>query len=264
LALRCRGTTAFSCNFTLQGLIADMKERHPYLVELEDVAKSKGTHIHEVFQGDQIGRFKVLAPSRQRYIDLIPDFEKTPTSYKAEAGTPQVGLIKSLVESAKKWLDERWDVETLSDNPQPPTSASNESCVVQYGTLEQGKTVLLTADVGPVGLTEAASYAAQLQLDRPEFVQMPHHGSRHNVTPKVLDAWLGTRVPQGTHIGLSFCSIGANKPDYPRGQVKNAFIRRGYRVFANRSKMISHYSGSGHGGLVPAEAEKFDNKVEAP
>lgn len=253
----------FHGNFTMQGLIDDMKERHPYLVELEALATAKGTQIHEVFQGTAIGSFTVLAPSRQRYIDLIPDFDKTPTSYKVEDETQKTGLFKSLVEAAKKWLEEEWDVETLADNPQPPTSASNESCVVQYATLKEGRSVLLTADVGPVGLNEAADYAATLGLARPSFVQIPHHGSRHNVTPYVLDRWLGPRKAKGTEVGTAYCSIGANKTEYPRGQVKNAFIRRGYKVYVNRSKMISHSSGGGHPGLVALTPEPFDNTVEA-
>ncbi|MGV8713059.1 MAG: ComEC/Rec2 family competence protein [Nitrosomonas sp.] len=253
----------FHGNFTLQGLIDDMKERHPYLVELESLAQAKGTLIHEAFQGAQIGKFTVIAPSRDRYIKLIPDFEKTPNSYKEESKETTHGLLKSFVEAAKKWLDEKWDVETLSDYPQPPTSASNESCIVQYATLEEGKTALLTADVGPAGLNEAADYAAALGLTYPKFVQIPHHGSRHNVTPAILDRWLGPRKVQGTVVGTAFCSIGANKPEYPRGQVKNAFIRRGYKVYANRSAMISHYSGSGHLGLVPLVPEAFETKIEA-
>jgi len=253
----------FHGRFTLQGLIDDMKGRHPYLVELEALALEKGTQIHEVFQGASIGSFTVLAPARERYIGLIPDFEKTPTSYKNEAETQKYGLFKSLVEAAKNWLEEKWDVETLSSNPQPPTTASNESCVVQYATLEEGKSVLLTADVGPVGLNEAADYASMLGLARPTFVQMPHHGSRHNVTPEVLDRWLGPGKTQGIEVGTAFCSIGAKKSEYPRGQAKNAFIRRGYKVFVNRVSMISHFSGSGHPGLVALTPESFDYTVEA-
>jgi len=252
----------FHSNFTLQGLIDEMKERHSYLVELEQIALEKGTLIHEVFQGAHIGEFKVLAPSRDRYIALIPDFEKTPTSYKTEATDSSYGLLKAIAETMKKWLDEKWDVETLSENPQPPTSASNESCVVQYATLD-GRGVLLTADVGPAGLSEAADYAATLGLSTPRFVQVPHHGSRHNVTPTVLDRWLGQRKAPGTVVGTAFCSIGANKPEYPRGQVKNAFIRRGFEVFANRTQMISHSLGGGHSGLTALQPEAFDNQVEA-
>lgn len=252
----------FHGNFTLEGIIKDIKDRHSYLVELEELANLQRTQIHDVFQGAKIGRFTVLAPSRERYIKLIPDFEKTPISY-AENTTQAAGLLKTLLEKAKKWLDEKWDVETLSDNPQPPTSASNESCVVQYATLEEGKNILLTADVGPAGLTESANFAASLGLPRPTFVQIPHHGSRHNVTPILLDAWLGPRKAIGTEVGIAYCSIGAKKTDYPRGQVKNAFIRRGYKVYANRTQTITHFSGAGHPGGVPLDPEPFDDKVEA-
>jgi beta-lactamase superfamily II metal-dependent hydrolase len=250
----------FHGNFTLEGLIDDIKARHPYLVELEKLANKKGTRIHEVFQGDKIGKFTVLAPTRERYINSIPDFGKTPTRYTTEAADKQsFGLLRSLAESAKKWLEEKWNVETLAKNT--VTSASNESCVVQYALLG-GKGVLLTADVGPIGLTEAADFGNQLGIAMPTFVQMPHHGSRHNVTPEVLDRWLGPIQPQGTEIGRSFCSVGSNKEDYPRGQVKNAFIRRGFKVYTTRTKWLSHYGGEGHPNTIPATPEEFASKVE--
>jgi hypothetical protein len=56
----------FDGNFTLQGLIDEVKERHPYLVELEKLANTQGTAVHEVFQGAMIGRFTVLASTSQR------------------------------------------------------------------------------------------------------------------------------------------------------------------------------------------------------
>lgn len=249
----------FHGNFTLQGLIDNIKERHPYLVELERLAVAKGTHIHEVFQGAQIGAFTVLAPARDRYINSIPDFGKTPERYTTGAEDSRgFGLLRSFVEGAKKLL-ENWDIETLASNTE--TSASNESCVVQYAVLGD-KGVLLTADVGPIGLAEAADFGAQLGFNRPKFVQVPHHGSRHNVTPAVLNAWLGPKQPQGTEIGAAFCSVGSNKHDYPRAQVTNAFMRRGFKVYSTRTKWISHYNGPGHPGTVLAVAEEFANEVE--
>lgn len=250
----------FHGNFTLQGLIDDIKGRHPYLVELERLAIKKGTQIHEVFQGAKIGAFTVLAPTRNRYVNSIPDFGKTPDRYTSAAdGLQSLGLLKAIAEAAKKWLEEKWDWETLPENAE--TSASNESCVVQYGLLD-GNGVLLTADVGSIGLTEAGNFGAQLRYDRPKFVQVPHHGSRHNVTPKVLDMWLGPKQPQGTEVGTAFCSVGSNKEDYPRGQVKNAFMRRGFKVFSTRTTWLSHFSGNGHPNAVPAVAEEFANRVE--
>ena len=246
----------FHGNWTLQGLIDDIKERHPYLVDLERIANMKGTVIHEVFQGDRIGQFTVLAPSRERYINSIHEFSKTPTSYATEASG--LGGMWNAVKAAAQKLFENWDIETLAENTQ--TSASNESCVVQYAVLN-GKGVLLTADVGPIGLAEAGKYGALLGLNRPKFVQVPHHGSRHNVTPSVLDMWLGPKVKQGTEVGTAYCSVGANKDDYPRAQVTNAFIRRGFKVYSTRSKSLSHSAGGGH-GWVPATPEEFQTEVE--
>lgn len=249
----------FHGRFTLQGLIDDIKEMHPYLVELEELANEKGTVIHEVFQGTKIGEFTVLAPKKERYINSIPDFGKTPKRYTTESADARAGgFLRYLAEAAKKKLED-WDIETLATSAE--TSASNESCVVQYAVLgDEG--VLLTADVGPIGLTEAAVYAAGLDLRMPKFVQVPHHGSRHNVTPTVLNSWLGQKQPKGTEIGIAFCSVGSNKHDYPRGQVTNAFMRRGFKIYSTRTIGISHSSGGGHPGGTPAIAEEFQNEVE--
>jgi beta-lactamase superfamily II metal-dependent hydrolase len=248
----------FHGNFTLQGLIDDIKDRHPYLLELERLANKNGTQIHDVFQGAKIGAFTVLAPKKERYINTISEFEKTPTKYASESAVERGGLFRALVEAAKKKLEEHWDIETLSASTS--TSYSNESCVVQYAVLDK-EGILLTADVGPTGLTEAAVYAAELGLNRPKFVQVPHHGSRHNVTPSVLNSWLGQKQPKGTEVGVAFCSVGSNKHEYPRGQVINAFMRRGFKIYSTRAIGLSHSSGGGHGG-APATAEEFQNEVE--
>ena len=111
-------------NYTLEGLIDEIRERHGYLVELEELANEQGTVIHEVFQGDKIGPFTVLAPTRQRYIDLLPDLDKTPTSYREDAAAKFSEMLNGLFEAAKEWVDETWDVETLSERrnrPQPRT-----------------------------------------------------------------------------------------------------------------------------------------------
>lgn len=250
----------FHGNYTLNGLIRRMRDLHPYLVRLEELALEKGTIIHEVFQGSQIGAFHVLAPSRKRYIDLIPDLDKTPTPFR---DSTESLLAKALMEAAAKWVEERWNIETLSNNPTPPTSASNETSVVQHALIDRSS-VLLTADVGPIGLMEAANYAQAIgRLTPPTHVQVPHHGSRHNVTPDVLDRWLGPISVQGTFRGNAYCSVGSDKPSYPRGQVKNAFMRRGYKVHATRTSSVYGYSGTSlRSGWTNSTPETFDDQVE--
>lgn len=248
----------FHGGFTTQGLIDEIKKRHPYLVELEKLAIENGTQIHEVFQGDMIGAFTVLAPLKARYIRSIPDFGKTPDRYTKDEPSKSFGL-EALFAKTKQMLEENWDIETLAAKTE--TSASNESCVVQYAALGHS-VALLTADVGPVGLNEAADYSDQLNLLKPTFVQVPHHGSRHNITPSVLDRWLGPKVAADTKKGVAFCSVGSNKEDYPRGQVINAFMRRGFKVYSTRTKWISHSLGGGLPNTRPAVAEEFRTKVE--
>jgi hypothetical protein len=65
----------FHGNFTLEGLIGKMRDSHPHLVELERVAVERRVPIFEAFQGSMIGPFRVLAPSKSRYISLIPDLD---------------------------------------------------------------------------------------------------------------------------------------------------------------------------------------------
>ena len=82
------------------------------------------------------------------------------------------------------------------------------------------------------------------------------------MTPSVLDMWLGPKQPKGAVVGTAICSVGSNKADYPRGQVTNAFMRRGFKVYCTRTKWISHSRGGGHPTAVPAVAEEFANEVE--
>ena len=163
----------FHGNWTLAGLAKHIRDKHPYLAELEEIAAQRKIPINPVFQGAKIGPyFTVLAPSRDRYLRLLPDLDKTPQSY-----ADKKGFFPSIFGEAKEALDrvrEAWDVETLDNDP-PATSASNETSVVQWGAIGE-KRILLTADVGPEGLAEAYSYAVQTGLyQRPSFVQIPHH-----------------------------------------------------------------------------------------
>jgi beta-lactamase superfamily II metal-dependent hydrolase len=248
--------------YTEARLVKEIRDAHPYLVEMEEIAERKGIEVRDVFQDAQIGPFTVLAPHRDRYIRTIPDFGKTPEP-KHRFQTAAKTILGEAIEAVAKWVNEDWDIETLSDVPDPPTSASNESSVVQLGQVE-GKTLLLTGDVGPIGLNEAADYAQRLGLlAPPNFVQVPHHGSRKNVTPAVLNRWLGEIAPKDTKRGVAYCSVGKLKTDYPRGQVQNAFERRGYPVHATRKGTKTHFHGRKlREGWEVSQPEPWVSKIE--
>ncbi|TCQ79549.1 hypothetical protein EDF68_104131 [Ochrobactrum sp. BH3] len=252
---------SFHGNYTVEGLKETIREAYPLLAELEDIAIAKGIPILEVFAGKQIGPFTVLAPSRERYLGLIPEFSRTPASY---AKPIKGGILGAIVEAAKALVAffETWDDEKLAENP-PACTAANESSVVQLARFGE-KTALFTADVGPVGLNEAADVAAHFGLlSHPTFVQVPHHGSRRNVTPSVLNRWLGEPLPAGSERGTAFCSVGSGKPEYPRRRVQNAFLRRGYGVVSNRENWICHFDEiPNRQGMVAVHPAPFESHYE--
>lgn len=226
--------------YTRDGLIKKMREMHPYLVEMEKIAAGRGINIKAPLQGAQIGPFTVLAPSRARYVKLIPDLDKTPPSYASDSAKGILGSLFRVASEVAEKIIESLDYETLDDHP-PATSASNETSVVQWASFGNER-VLLTADVGPDGLAEAADYAEQISLlIQPTLVQIPHHGSRRNVTPTVLNRWLGSYP--AVNQGYSVASVGKNEDIYPRSKVANAFTRRGYEVTATHRGWINFVRG---------------------
>jgi beta-lactamase superfamily II metal-dependent hydrolase len=249
----------FHQNWTRQGWVEEVRSKHEYLVELENLARARGMEPIETFQGAQIGPNLVLAPSRQRYIDLIPDLDKTPPPYRSDAAS------RSIVETARAVLEklkETLQIETLDASP-PATSASNETSIVQLCEYEN-HTILLTADAGPKALAEAANYAYSLgKLNVPDLVQIPHQGSRRNVTPAVLNAWLGSPNGSTPERGHAYVMVGAKKDEHPRKKVKNAFIRRGYPVFVGRTGwMRMNWGFAKRNDASPLTPESFSYNVE--
>lgn len=252
----------FHGNWTVNGLVSHLRDQYPTLVELENIAARRGIPVYEAFQGARIGAFTVLAPSRARYLALLPHFDKTPErKTTADNATGLLGYMVATARAAIRWIAESWHGETLSENPEP-TSASNESSVVQMALLD-GDQIVLTGDVGPDGLHEAANYAAALGVVlKPKFIQVPHHGSRRNVTPSSLNRWLGPILPQGWPTsGFAYCSAAPLDEDHPRQKVINAFTRRGYGFFDTKGKHIWYQSGTGRTGDAIAP-KPFSTQVE--
>ena len=254
----------FHPNYTVEGLTAKMRELHPYLVEMEKIANEKGIPVREAFQGTQIGSCWIMAPSRERYLQLIPELDKTPQSF-GEAAKTLGQMFTGAAKTAAAWIRETWLGETLGDDLS--TSASNETSLVQWASIDS-KAILLTADVGPQGLNEAADYAHRSGvLAPPYFVQVPHHGSRHNVSRTTLNRWLGDPLPENSpNRGTAFCSVGdgdgADK--YPRKVVSNAFLRRGYPVHATKgTERRQQYQMSARNGWSTSVPVPFSADVEA-
>jgi beta-lactamase superfamily II metal-dependent hydrolase len=199
--------------------------------KLEMAALQRGIPIHEPFQGADIGSFRVLSPSRDWYLDhLLPAFGRP---------LPAAAAVPPPPDPADR---ESWGLELLRESVH--TSADNEASVVLWGQFDdQG--VLLTGDAGIQALGRAADRAQAEGIDLPgrlSLLQVPHHGSRHNVSPSVLDRLLGPRKPQddGQATKRAFVSAGAGSTVHPHAMVTNALLRRGTTPYATQGLVLSH------------------------
>jgi beta-lactamase superfamily II metal-dependent hydrolase len=240
-------------NWTVAGLVAELRSQYNILVELVDIAVANGTIVHEPFAGETIGPFQVLSPHQFVYDLFLPQFPRTPapdqTAIEAQGawiGKPPSNFLAQLFEKAteklQKWVSETWETERLKDGG--TTSASNESSVILHGAFNNGP-VLLTGDAGVWALTLAANRAdkAGIALQNFSFVQIPHHGSRRNVGPTILNRILGPiQLANSVPKFSAFVSARADDDTHPRKMVTNAFMRRGGTVTATQgSKKVYPY-----------------------
>ena len=139
--------------------------------------------------------------------------------------------------------------------------------VVQYACINSRK-ILLTGDTGREGLKEAAAYApyAGLQLPGLDHFQVPHHGSRRNVSTDTLDVWLGKRlaVPAANGQERFFAIVSAAKADedHPRRAVVRAMIHRGAKVVTTEEQGILISDGAPNRGWVPVKSVPYPEDQE--
>lgn len=217
----------------VDNLVRELKEVYPNIAVLEEIAESKGILIREPFQGAVIGEFIVLAPTKERYLDLVVESEKTPEAAK-EGLQSLFAKFSHIIKKTLYLMKAAWGEETFSSEE---TSQENEMSVIQYANL-CGDKILLTADAGRGALTEAADYApwAGLELPGIDRFQVPHHGSRRNVSTEILDRWLGERLPEKLEDGAeeftAIISASKEDEDHPRKAVIRACIHRGAQVLS--------------------------------
>jgi beta-lactamase superfamily II metal-dependent hydrolase len=223
--------------------------------ELEAVTMARQIPISEPYQGAWVGPFIVLSPNVDWYLrELVPNFRGAP-ALKQEAGLD--AMLKAILDRAKsgvQWVQETLDIETLSEDGE--TSAQNESSVVMCGNFD-GQKVLITGDAGLIALARAYEYATRIgsRLDDLWILQVPHHGSRNNVAPSILNMIMGR---------YAITSAAANDEIHPRRVVTNALRRRGAKVYATKGVSLRLHVGMGaREGWGPATEIPFYTEVEA-
>jgi beta-lactamase superfamily II metal-dependent hydrolase len=224
------------------------------------LADDLGVTIVEPFAG--LTRFNgavtVLGPSREYYCSLLPSFRSAPASLSASGGGVATALRKAL-ESAKETIFDVFEsatIETLTNGGS--TAAENAASVislVRYGT----EHVLLTGDASIEALEQAADFGMLDYATRPlSLFQAPHHGSKHNLGPDILDRLLG---PKGSSGGCGLVSAAAASEKHPSRRVTNAIDRRTNGTWVTRERLLTLSRNSSR-GFSPVDAEPFHTWVD--
>lgn len=247
-------------------LASRLRGLYPYAADLERIALGKGIPIMEPFQGARIGAFTVLAPSRPRYLQCVLRSEKTPETAATDGvGSGLLAGIAQLGRTVANFARGAWGHEVFSGEE---TSAENEMSVVQAAVIA-GKSIVLTGDAGREGLGEAADSAwlAGIVLPGIDYFQVPHHGSRRNVSTELLDRWLGARLPQppaeGAELFIAVCSSAKADSDHPRKAVERAFVHRGARFITTEDgDVVVHWNAPQREGWGPLPLRPYPEDYE--
>jgi beta-lactamase superfamily II metal-dependent hydrolase len=245
---------------TVNSLTNRLQDSLKIAKQLEQMAIEREIPIYEPFQGDKIGHFYVLSPHADWYNELLKGFNNIPATTKLTFVSEAVKTFSDTV----KTIFENWNIETLTEDGS--TSDKNESSVVLFGQLPNDFKMLLTGDAGLKSLNLAYDYALNNNVDLKicEFIQMPHHGGRRNVSPTLLDKLIGPKLPEGTKsTKIAYVNTSKDCPEHPKKSVSNAFKRRGAAVIAtNGQSKCNRWGYPTRADWVNVTPIPFYNQVE--
>ncbi len=251
-----------------------MRERlingHPYAYKIYEYAIENEIPVHHPFSDrndHNIPYLDIVGPSGDFYLNQVINFRSI--DEVTEDSIEESNLLKSAMDAAMKainWISEGWDDEKLVDPAADATSSENSSSVISFFNFD-GKKILFTADSGTLALTKAADKIEALghDLQSFSFVQVPHHGSKRNIGPTVLNRLVGTPKLIGSSATFTAFVSAAKEgePKHPNKRVVNAFKRRGGKVIATQGSTMYHYtSGTPDRGWSKAEPLPFYKDVE--
>ncbi|MBN2037293.1 MAG: MBL fold metallo-hydrolase [Chitinispirillaceae bacterium] len=247
---------------TDEGVKRALRESLDTTRNLEKIAKQKNINIMEPFCGltGFNKSMRVLGPTEEFYKTLLPGYRGTPEP-KAGMGVGFAQFYKEAKEAVKK-VAENWGFETLDDTGE--TSAENNSSTIILFTIGEDN-LLFTGDAGIPALSEAIGrlQAENFNFSTMKFIQVPHHGSRRNIGPTLLNTLIGPKTSQPTIIKTAIASVSPDgAPKHPAKKVTNAFLRRGAPVHITAGNMKCQYENAPSRGWSNSVPLPFYNEVE--
>jgi len=239
-----------------------LRKDYSLLNNLEKVALDNKIEIKDVFLGCQIGEFIVLSPSKEFYLDMLIKSNKN----KELKDNFAFESVSNFWESSKRvinYISSCWGEEIFPDED---TAIENETSVIQYMNFEDTKEILLTGDAGKLALQQVIN----LNLDIFPFnkynslFQIPHHGSRRNLSSEILDNIFGIKDENKKDLFSAVASVSSiGKQTHPKKAVVRALMHRGGRIFDNRRGFCSCTSKAPkRDGWCSAEQKEYPEQQE--
>ncbi|KAA6328922.1 hypothetical protein EZS27_022228 [termite gut metagenome] len=212
---------------TSNSLKEKLKDALNVVCELESIAKEKNIVLKQPFTGLTFdnGIITVLSPTEDYYKELLPQFRSTPEAAKESFFSKAFSSVKDVVST----VFESMDFETLDETGE--TSPENNSSVVSLFSYA-GQKVLFTGDAGIPALKKVIAIANynNIALNNLMILQVPHHGSKRNISPSVLNS---------IHAECACISCPKEgEPKHPAKKVTNALIRRGMKPFSTKGDIL--------------------------
>lgn len=198
--------------------------------DLVDLARSKGVTIDDdSWAGTSYfgGALAIAGPSEEYYAQLL--VEQSSSSTLASLSTKAKSAFGAVIRSVRSLYEDPGET-MVGDNG--GTTPRNNSSIIMDLQVDDVR-ALFTGDAGAPALERAADKLDSLgRAAAIDLFDVPHHGSRHNLTPDLLNRLLGGHTDLAR--GLAIASVGKEAHDHPRSEVANAIKRRGYPVFCTR------------------------------
>src|SRR3569833_3633073 len=196
------------------------------------VAAERGTAVREPFTGERAcdGAVTILGPTSDYYAQCVAQHLQEVATGAAAARMASASTVGRLLAKAVTTLSRALPLlplETLGEDGD--SGPRNNSSAITLLELD-GERFLLTGDAGIPSLWAAATaYESEIGpfATAPlRFIQPPHHGSRRNLSPTLLDHVIG---PKNRPHGITGATVSAadDDPRPPTPQVTNALQRRG-------------------------------------
>lgn len=217
--------------------------------ELESMAIDKDIDLKQPFVGLTFddGVITVLGPTEDFHKELLPQFRSTPEPANESALSKAFSAVKDTVQL----IAEAMHIETLDESGE--TSPENNSSVISLFSYA-GQKALFTGDAGIPALKRIIDLNG-IALDDLQILQVPHHGSKRNVSPSILNS---------IKAKSAYVSCPKNgDPKHPAKKVTNALIRRNMQPYHTKGNILCRrHKTPQRVGYSNASPIPFHNQVE--